>query len=287
MAPRVSSYMSSPVLAVRPTDTLAYARNLMLKRGIGRLVVVGDDESLVGIITLSDISDALVNRFPSRTIDSMLVEEVMTPNPLTIEPTKSIKTAAQLMLKRRIGGIPVVEPGGGVVGIITRSDIVRAFADKYKGKYTVGEVMRMSFSKAQRGHSIYYVSRLIQADPAGKVVIVDEDNKPIGVITKRDLVFTDIDVMVASSRGKDRYVKVKTTRRYADKMISARIYITPIAEDIMTPDPIVARVNDDAATSAGIMINEGIGILPVVEDSGSIVGVFTKIEVLTAFVYKG
>ncbi len=286
MAPRVSSYMSSPVLAVRPTDTLAYARNLMLKRGVGRLVVVDSEDNLVGIITLSDISEALVSRFPARTIDSILVEEVMTRDPVTIEASKSVKTAAQVMLKRRIGGLPVVDSSGSLMGIITRSDLVKAFADRYKGKYTVGELMRKTFAKAERGHSIYYISRLIQADPAGKVIIVDESNRPIGVIAKRDLVFTQIDAALASTRGKDRYVKVKTTRRYSDRMVSARVYITPIAEDIMTSDPIVARPGDDAANAASIMLSEGIGVLPVVGEEGEVQGVFSKIEVLGTLAYR-
>ncbi|MEB3861718.1 MAG: CBS domain-containing protein [Desulfurococcales archaeon] len=286
MAPRISSYMSSPVLAVRPTDTLAYARNLMLKRDVGRLVVVDSDERLVGIITLSDITEALVSRFPTRTIDTILVEEVMTRDPITIEATRSTKTAAQIMVKRRIGGLPVVDSGGSLLGIVTRSDVVRAFADKYRGKFTVGELMRRTYARAERGHSLYYISRLIQSDPAGKVIVVNESGKPIGVIAKRDLVFTRIDAALASSRGKDRYVKVKTTRRYADRMVSARVYITPIAEDIMTPDPIVARPSDDAATAAGLMVREGIGVLPVVDDDGSMLGVFSKIEVLTAFAYR-
>ncbi len=286
MAPRISSYMSTPVLAVRPTDTLAYARNLMLKRDVGRLVVVDSDERLAGIITLSDITEALVSRFPTRTIDTILVEEVMTRDPITIEATRSTKTAAQIMVKRRIGGLPVVDSGGSLLGIVTRSDVVRAFADKYRGKFTVGELMRRTYARAERGHSLYYISRLIQSDPAGKVIIVNEAGRPIGVIAKRDLVFTRIDATVAATRGKDRYVKVKTTRRYADRMVSARVYITPIAEDIMTPDPIVARPSDDAATAAGLMVREGIGVLPVVDEDGSMLGVFSKIEVLAAFAYR-
>ncbi|MCE4602857.1 MAG: CBS domain-containing protein [Desulfurococcales archaeon] len=286
MAPRISSYMSTPVLAVRPTDTLAYARNLMLKRDVGRLVVVDSDERLAGIITLSDITEALVSRFPTRTIDTILVEEVMTRDPITIEATRSTKTAAQIMVKRRIGGLPVVDSGGSLLGIVTRSDVVRAFADKYRGKFTVGELMRRTYARAERGHSLYYISRLIQSDPAGKVIIVNEAGRPIGVIAKRDLVFTRIDATVAATRGKDRYVKVKTTRRYAHRMVSARVYITPIAEDIMTPDPIVARPSDDAATAAGLMVREGIGVLPVVDEDGSMLGVFSKIEVLAAFAYR-
>lgn len=286
MAPRVSSYMSSPVLAVRPTDTLAYARNLMLKRDVGRLVVVDEEERLVGVITLSDITEALVSRFSTRTVDTILVEEVMTRDPITIEATRSMKTATQIMLKRRIGGLPVVDSGGSLLGIVTRSDIVRAFADRYRGKFTVGELMRRTFAKAERGHSLYYISKLLQSDPAGKVIIVNESGKPIGVIAKRDLVFTRIDTAIATVRGKDRYVKVKMTRRYSDKMVSARVYMTPIAEDIMTPDPIVARPGDDAATAAGLMISEGIGVLPVVDEDGSLLGVFSKIEVLSAFAHR-
>ncbi|MCE4598729.1 MAG: CBS domain-containing protein [Desulfurococcales archaeon] len=287
MAPRVSSYMTTPVVVVKPDDTLAHARNLMLKKDIGRLVVVDEAGRPIGVITISDIIRALVSKYMSRPIDTIMVEEAMTRDPITIESTRSLKTVAGLMLKYKIGGLPVVDSARKLIGIITRSDIVAAFSDKYRGKYKVGDIMRRTFAKAEKGHSLYYISRLIESDPAGKVIVVDENDKPIGIIAKRDIAFTHIDATLAASRGKDRFIKIKTKGLYADKIISARVYLVPIAEDIMSTDPIQVDPDFDAADAARIMNEEGIGILPVTDSEGKVIGVLSKIEILAVMAKEG
>ncbi|MCE4609225.1 MAG: CBS domain-containing protein [Desulfurococcales archaeon] len=282
MAPRVSSYMQDTVYIIRPSDSLARARNLMLRRGIGRLVVIDDNERPIGILTITDLTNALLGHYYSRPLDAIPVEKAMSKNIITVEPTKSIKTAAQLMLRFKIGGLPVVDPTGRLVGIITRTDIVKAYADRFANKHTVEELMRPAFAVANRGHSIYYLSKLIHMDPAGKIIVVDKNNKPIGVITKRDLAFVTIPPAKRTSRGKDRYVKIKVIDVYRDKIVPSRIYLVPTAEDIMTPDPVTITKDKDAAEAARIMVVEEIGVLPVVDEDGSLEGVLSKREILLA-----
>jgi CBS domain-containing protein len=279
VAPRISSYMTTNVEVVTPSDSLAHARKLMLRRGISRLVVVDEEDVTrpIGILTVTDIVEALVGKLSQRPIEAIMVREVYTPDPIVIESTKTIKTAASLMLKHKVGGLPVVGSDGRLVGIITRTDITRAFAERYRGSYKVSDIMRTGFTKAYRGHSIYHVARLLLADPAGKVVVVEED-KPIGVIAKRDLAFASIPL---HERGA-RFYKVKTLHRYRDKIVGLRIYTVPIAEDIMTPNPITVPLDMDASEAASIMVRENIGVLPVVDEARFIKGVLTKIEILGA-----
>ena len=64
-------------------------------------------------------------------LGKLTVERIMTRNPITISPDETIRSAAQLMLQHKIGGLPVVEPTTGkLVGIITESDIFRIFAQE-------------------------------------------------------------------------------------------------------------------------------------------------------------
>ena len=60
------------------------------------------------------------------------------------------------------------------------------------------------------------------------------------------------------------------------------IYTVPIAEDIMTPNPITVPMDMDASEAADIMVRERIGVLPVTDPIGRVRGVLTKIEVLEA-----
>jgi len=206
---------------------------------------------------------------------------------VTIEATKSIKTAARLMLRHKVGGLPVVGPDWRLIGIITKTDIVRAFADRFKGKYKVADLMRPAYAKASRGHSVFYLWRLIQMDPSGKIIVVDENERPIGVITKWDLANVTMPEIVLAMRGKDRYRRRKGRARYADKIVPYREYFVPLAENVMTPDPITTTADEDAAEAAKVMVENGIGVLPVVDEEGVLRGVITKREYLLAVASKG
>lgn len=283
MAPRISSYMRSPVYAVSPNDSLAYARNLMMKKEISRLVIVNEREEPIGILTITDIIDALFSKNYHRTLDSIMISEVMTKDPIIIEESKSIKSASQLMLKHKIGGLPVVNSERKLIGILTKTDIARAYYDKYKGKYKVGDIMRKDFSTALPGHSIFYIARLIEGDLTGKVIVVDENKRPIGVISKKDIAYAQLPLSLLATRGKDRFIRNKVPDIYKEKIISLRMYLVPIAEDIMSSNPLVVKPNDDSANAAKIMVEENIGVLPVIDDNNTLIGTVTKLEFMNVF----
>ena len=116
---KLANCMSPNAITLTSRDTLATAKSLMDTNGIRRLPVV-DNGKLVGILTERDI------RKHWGYLDATLVDAAMTAEPLTIRPQASAEEAARLMLDLKIGGLPVVE-GGELVGVVTTSDILRAF----------------------------------------------------------------------------------------------------------------------------------------------------------------
>lgn len=134
----VKLWMQKDFITVSPDTSLAEA-DLILKDNNFRHLPVTDNDELVGIITKTDIQKAL----PS-TIDSSLnphdrilasqakVSSFMTDTPLTVEPMNPLENVARLMRQFKIGAIPVVE-GKKIVGIITESDIFKAFIEILSG----------------------------------------------------------------------------------------------------------------------------------------------------------
>jgi acetoin utilization protein AcuB len=125
----VREWMTEPVVAVKPRDSLRAARQLMAEHRINQLPVVKDDR-LVGIVTDRDLRDAYPSsmeiyrgRGIDRFADSYRVEEVMTFNVISVTPDTSLAEAIGLLRRHRIGALPVVEKGK-LVGILARSDIL-------------------------------------------------------------------------------------------------------------------------------------------------------------------
>lgn len=127
----VRDWMTRDVITVTPDTTVLDAGQMMVERTIRRLPVM-EDGRLVGIVTYGDVRGARPRSAEgldmwelSYQISQMRVQEIMTPNPVTISPDDTIGAAAQLLLKYMIGGLPVLDHDGQLAGIITESDIFR------------------------------------------------------------------------------------------------------------------------------------------------------------------
>src|SRR5262245_2551210 len=129
---KVRELMSGAPITVSPDTTVFDARRLMLKERIRHLLVT-EDRRLVGIITDRDIRLNLPSQATSLSVwevnyllARLTVDKVMTRTVITVGPDREARDAARIMLEHKIGCLPVVE-GDQVVGIITETDILRAF----------------------------------------------------------------------------------------------------------------------------------------------------------------
>lgn len=133
----VRNWMSKNVISVNPKTSLPEVHELMKSKKIRRLPVV-DRDRLVGIVTLGDVREANASDASSLSIyelnyllSRLSVDKIMTKDPLTIGPDAELYEAADMMLKHKIGGLPVME-NGQLVGVITESDIFKALVYEAK-----------------------------------------------------------------------------------------------------------------------------------------------------------
>ena len=117
----VINRMTKDPVTVTGDDLLIQARLKMQKGGFRRIPVVSDGQ-LVGMITDRDL------REHAGYLDRTEVKAAMSKKLVTVTPATTVEAAAQLLLKQKIGGLPVVEKGR-LVGMITTSDILQAFLD--------------------------------------------------------------------------------------------------------------------------------------------------------------
>ncbi|NYT04941.1 MAG: CBS domain-containing protein [Methanomicrobiales archaeon] len=182
-----SEIMTSPVYVIAPEDTVAHARNLMLKHKISRCPVLKGNR-LVGIITKKDLAYRLRSTEPlwrRRPIDRVPVNVIMTPDPITVTPGTGIRTIAALMLEHGISGLPVQEQDA-ILGIITKTDLL---VPEIAAQMTqsVREVMH-PVETVSRYHSLDHVID-IMSEQNDKVVVVNNDGTLAGIITESNIAF--------------------------------------------------------------------------------------------------
>ncbi|WP_291429837.1 CBS domain-containing protein [Deinococcus sp.] len=131
---RIHTLMSTPVITAVPTLSLLAAAHLMRSHGIRRLPVV-DEGTLVGIVTDRDLREATPSRVSgvspweaTTRLSAVTVADVMRRSVLTTTPDADARDAAHTMLLHRVGALPVIDPAGRVVGVVTVSDVLRDYA---------------------------------------------------------------------------------------------------------------------------------------------------------------
>lgn len=146
----VKNFMSKKVVTCRKSDSLKFALSLMNKNQVSRLVVTDEDGYPVGLITTNTLlthSDYFT-KGNTRSRDYLLpinrekltVSDLLTDELLTINEEDDLALAASKMIKNKIGGIPVVDSNQNLVGIVSKTDVVKAFSivglhEKLKTKY--------------------------------------------------------------------------------------------------------------------------------------------------------
>jgi acetoin utilization protein AcuB len=127
--------MKQPVITVGPKTSLDDALTIMAKEHIRRLPVIDDSGKLVGIVTELELMKASPSGATTLSvweIKSLLsaypVEKIMTRKVVTVTEDTPLEEAARIMADMEIGGIPILR-GSSVVGIITETDIFKAFLE--------------------------------------------------------------------------------------------------------------------------------------------------------------
>ncbi len=137
----VKRYMSKSPVTISQYHSIFVAAHVLSDRKFTRLIVTEKNKP-VGMITLSDLvsvgavlstprgtSLSLIVKgelLPSRMLPILLVKNIMTPDPITINESADISDAARLMIKHSISGLPVVNEKAILTGIITKTDLVKA-----------------------------------------------------------------------------------------------------------------------------------------------------------------
>lgn len=132
---RVKDIMSRPVHTVPQIASVESAAELMTARSVTALPVLDAAGALVGMVGESDL---LWHRVPAEPGTERefpdtdparrpgMVVEVMSPYPVTTRPDADVAEAAEAMLETDVRSMPVLDDDGGLVGIISRRDILRA-----------------------------------------------------------------------------------------------------------------------------------------------------------------
>jgi CBS domain-containing protein len=268
--------MTAPVFFVSPRDTIAYARNLMVKHKISRLLVM-DEGRLTGMLTKKDIAYRLLQGEPEwrrRPVDQIPVEVFSSGKPTVVSPDTGIKKIAEILVSKNISCVPVVE-NRSVVGIVTKTDLMKSGLVRALSG-TAGDLME-DVATVSRFHSLDHVIT-VMSERNDKVVVMNNEGTIAGIITETNLAFFDNVQKIAGVAGKDVTIK-RRERAEGTHSHTLRTAASVIAEDIMTSPVITIPSETPIPKALELMSKNHINSL-VVMDKGAISGIIKRDDII-------
>lgn len=133
---QVRAWMNAPEFTVRPDATVEEAFAMMRREDVRHLLVVDDDDTLVGVVTDRDLrrpdggqDDLMSVRAMYVMGEDLKVSDVMSDEPMVVAPDELTANAAKIMVENKFSCLPVVADDE-VVGIITTTDLLAALVNE-------------------------------------------------------------------------------------------------------------------------------------------------------------
>ncbi|MDE1769271.1 MAG: CBS domain-containing protein [Thaumarchaeota archaeon] len=258
---------SSPVITLSKENTIHDALLLMQKNNVKRIVIVEKDLP-IGIITERDLGSFLEYDKTVRALNEIPIKELMTRNLVTvsIDGQDIFSQCAIRMDTFQISSVVIVDGKGKLVGIITKSDLVRNFAIKYPGTYKVKNYISQKIMTCRKTDSLYFGLDMLNKNKISRLVVTDNDGKTLGVIT--------YDSFLRNSM----YFK-NPNRNYLLPEDSRK---GMTIGDIIDSELIVVRSEDDLTKAANLMVEYKVSGIPVV-DANDLKGVITATDIVKAY----
>ncbi len=132
----VKDVMTTAVVAVRRGTTFKEMAAALRRYRVSALPVIDDEEKVIGVVSGADmlakevplgVIDGLMHHQEVRKAGGVTAGDLMTHPAVTVRPEDSVEHAARLMFNLRIKRLPVVDAGGGLVGVISRTDLLAVY----------------------------------------------------------------------------------------------------------------------------------------------------------------
>jgi CBS domain-containing protein len=127
--------------------------------------------------------------------DRLAVADVMTTDPITVPVDATVEDAEHLLAAFRVSGLPVVDGAGRLVGVLSRTDLLLdsgpALKQLVRGRASglrVGELMSSPALTVSLAATLVAAARIMRDERVHRLVVVDEDEVPIGVLSATDYV---------------------------------------------------------------------------------------------------
>jgi CBS-domain-containing membrane protein len=294
----VSEIMTPTVTTVGPDTPVPEVIELLLGKMLKAVPVIDEERRPVGIITDGDllrkagmpISLSVSQRLGTDELVGLLAQvshektaqTIMSQPVHTVRADESLGHAVEKMLNKKLKRMPVVDADDRLVGMLSRLDVLRAVAGKVSGEEerapqrrtgkTIGELMSPQVPVVHVHDDLVDVLQQMLSGELTRVVVLDEQDRAVGIITDGDVVARVGPVL-----------RQNVLRALAAKVLGTGLMRGNVtARDLMSEQVLSAPPETTVVQAVAMMIRHGRKRLVVVDEQSRPVGIVDRQTLLAA-----
>ena len=246
-------------------------------------ILVTENDKVTGLVTEKDLGFFLLTDKTERKLDEIPLSKIV-KKIITVDEHTTLAECAEIMLRKSIGSL-AVKSKDDVVGIITKTDLVRYFAKTHSGEKIVGEYMSPYYAWQYLDTPLYQIVKKMIDEKISRIILRDHEETPVGIITFRDL------FELALKQGKYENV-LDNTDPVISVIFPRKGFISETgfggsikASDLMSKEIVSVDYDEDLAKAGKLLLEKKINGAGVLSGHGNIIGIISMTDIVKALAF--
>jgi len=274
-------YMNSP-RTIKHDSSLSDVLKKIIDEKKSRLLVT-ENNKITGLVSEKDLGIFLFMDDSERKLDEIPLSEIIKPM-ITVDEKTGLDKCAEMMMTNLIGSL-IVTSNDEVVGILTKTDLLRYFTKTHSNEKIVGEYMSPYYAWQYSDTPLYKVILKMIDDGISRMILRNHDEVPVGIITFRDL------FELALKQGNfddvldntDPVISIIFPRKgfISESGFGGSVKV----DDIMSKNIVSVNYDDDLAKAGKLLLEENINGAGVLSRHDNMIGIISKSDIVKAVAF--
>lgn len=250
----------------------------LLEYNLSRLIVVEDGKP-IGIVTEKDIGLFLFSETTRLGLDDIPITKIMKPI-LFVDESQSPEKSAKTMIQNGVSSL-VIGSDTELKGIFTKTDLVKYYLNNVSDENKVVDYMTHDYIKTYTAAPLFKVVRKMLEKKVSRVIVKDQNEIPVGVISFRNLF--RISIELGDEGGDSEHTTFDQIRKgFLSEEGFGNI---SLARDVMTKGLITIKFNQSLSDACELILENNVSGLVVLDRNESIAGIISKTDVVKALAF--
>ena len=262
-------------ISILKNSTISDIIKKLLENNLSRLIVVEDGKP-VGIITEKDVGLFLFSETTKQGLDDIMINKIMKPI-IFIEEALTPKNSAKIMLEKGISSL-AIGTKDNIKGIFTKTDLIKYYLENNSGNNKVVDFMTHECIFTHTAAPLFKVVRKMLENKISRIIVKDQNEKPVGIISFRDLF--RISIELGSEEDDSGFTISEQIRK--GFLSEEGFGGISLARDIMSKGIISIKFNEDLKNACKLILESNISGLAVLDGNNSLAGIISKTDITKA-----